>query len=256
MHFPVSGVDCSPLVPVAVAFAISTLTSPAGVSGAFLLLPFQMSVLGFTSPAVSATNLIFNLVAIPGGVYRYVREHRMYWRLAGWIVAGALPGMFLGTVIRARYLTSVRSFRIFVGLTLLYLGVRLLYECRRPHAAAEEGTLRPAVIVGLGMAAGLTGGIYGIGGGAIVAPFLVSILRVPVSKVAGATLFATFVTSAAGVGFFQVLVTPDWALGALFGLGGLAGTYLGARLQKRLPERWVRFVLGVLVGGLAVRYLV
>ena len=53
MHFPVSGVEVSPLVPPLVAFAISFFTSTGGVSGAFLLLPFQMSVLGFTSPAVS-----------------------------------------------------------------------------------------------------------------------------------------------------------------------------------------------------------
>jgi len=42
-----------------VAFAISSFTSAGGVSGAILLLPFQMSVLGFTSPAVSATNQLF-----------------------------------------------------------------------------------------------------------------------------------------------------------------------------------------------------
>jgi hypothetical protein len=64
---------------------------PAGPSGAFLLLPFQMSVLGFVSPAVSPTNLIYNIVAIPGGVYRYIREERMVWPLAIATMLGTLP---------------------------------------------------------------------------------------------------------------------------------------------------------------------
>jgi uncharacterized protein len=53
VHFPVSGVEVNPLLPLFVAFLVSALTAPAGVSGAFLLLPFQVSALGFTSPAVS-----------------------------------------------------------------------------------------------------------------------------------------------------------------------------------------------------------
>ena len=65
MYFPISGVECSPFLPPAVAFVIAALVTSAGVSGAFLILPFQMSVLGFTSPAVSATNLLYNIVAIP-----------------------------------------------------------------------------------------------------------------------------------------------------------------------------------------------
>ena len=50
-------------------------------------------------------------------------------------------------------------------------------------------------------------------------------------------------------------VRPDWLLGALFGVGGLAGTYVGARLQKYLPERWIRLLLGLLVTGVALNYI-
>jgi len=49
MYFPVSGVQVSPLVPLGVAFVVSFFTSMGSVSGAFLLLPFQISVLHFTS---------------------------------------------------------------------------------------------------------------------------------------------------------------------------------------------------------------
>ena len=57
MHFPVSGVDCPAWLPVMLAFVVALVTAPAGLSGAFLLLPFQMSVLGYISPGVTPTNL-------------------------------------------------------------------------------------------------------------------------------------------------------------------------------------------------------
>lgn len=300
MHFPVSGVDCSPFLPPLVAFCISSLTASAGVSGAFLLLPFQMSVLGFVSPAVSPTNLIYNIVAIPGGVYRYIREGRMAWPLAWIIIAGTLPGLFAGVIIRVRYLPGPRAFKFFVGMVLLYLAGRLLWQGLRgsqegrglqakfraagglPAGAVvktksigirgieyefwgETFCFSPVSILALALVVGLIGGIYGIGGGAIIAPFVVAILGLPVYTVAGAALLGTFVSSVVGVASFELVgltwlgagasVHPDWALGALFGVGGLFGTYVGARLQRRLPERGIRLLLGILIGGLALSYI-
>ena len=128
MHFPVSGVDTWIFLPPLVAFFVSLLTSMGGLSGAFLLLPFQMSWLHFTTPAVSSTNFVFNIVAIPSGVYRYMKEGRMAWPLTWVVIAGTLPGIFIGCYIRVLYLPDARSFKLFVGCVLLYIGVRLLYE--------------------------------------------------------------------------------------------------------------------------------
>jgi hypothetical protein len=69
MFFEVAGITVPLWLPPLVAFVISFFTSMVGVSGAFLLLPFQMSVLGYVAPSVSGTNLVFNLVAIPAGVW-------------------------------------------------------------------------------------------------------------------------------------------------------------------------------------------
>lgn len=288
MIFPVSGVEVNPLVPLVAAFFVSALTAPAGVSGAFLLLPFQVSVLGFTSPAVSPTNLIYNVLATPGGVYRYGREGRVVWPLAAVILAGSLPGVLLGALLRTTVFADPEVFKIFIGLVLLYLGGRLLIEvlkggdARTPPGAGRvrnsglsrwEGRYEfggesfsygvPAVL-GLSFAVGVVGGIYSIGGGAIIAPFLVAIFGLPVYTVAGAALVGTFITSVAGVAFFEMLsvlpletdaFSPDWLLGATLGVGGLAGTYAGARLQKHLPERGIKAVLGGLVTLLALGYV-
>jgi len=70
------------LIALAAAYAIAVIANPAGISGAVLLLPFQVSVLGTPSPAVTPTNLLYNVVATPGALYRYRRQHQTGGRLA------------------------------------------------------------------------------------------------------------------------------------------------------------------------------
>jgi hypothetical protein len=294
MVFPVSGVDVNPLVPFAVAFIISFFTSMGGVSGAFLLLPYQVSFLGYTAPSVSATNHVFNILAIPSGVYRYVREGRMLWPLTWAVIIGTLPGVFIGAWIRIVYLPNPESFKLFVGFILLYIGWRLLLDvCRRKSDNMSKGSTGPAgtsdsvrvisstfrkvefdygseifkfstpMVYGICLLVGIAGGIYGIGGGSIVAPFFVAIIGLPVYAVAGAALMGTFVTSVAGVVFYQILaqfhphlsVVPDWRLGAILGIGGILGMYLGARTQKHVPSKFIKGMLCACVLLVAGTYI-
>jgi uncharacterized protein len=58
-------------VALVAAYLVAVVTTPAGISGAVLLLPFQVGVLGTPSPSVTPTNLLYNVVATPGALYRY-----------------------------------------------------------------------------------------------------------------------------------------------------------------------------------------
>jgi uncharacterized membrane protein YfcA len=194
--FATSGVETWLWLPPLAAFVVSFFCSMVGISGAFLLLPFQMSVLGYVGPSVSATNLVFNLFATPGGVWRYAHEGRMAWPLAGLIVLGTLPGVVLGFYLRTRWLPDPAHFKLFVGAVLLYLAWRLFRPLRRPpspaaglaHAARDpaDTTWRhmilrlgntaypfsvPALLV-LAFVVGIVGGTYGIGGGGDHRPVL------------------------------------------------------------------------------------
>ncbi|MBF0227819.1 MAG: sulfite exporter TauE/SafE family protein, partial [Desulfobacterales bacterium] len=128
MLFPISGVEINPLVPPIVSFCISFFTSMGGISGAFLLLPFQMSFLGYTTPSVSATNQLYNIVAIPSGVYRYFKEGRMVWPLMWVVIVGTLPGVLIGAIMRVKYLPDPKNFKIFAGVVLMYIGLKLVYD--------------------------------------------------------------------------------------------------------------------------------
>ena len=251
------------VVALLAAFGIAVITTPAGISGAVLLLPFQVSVLGTPSPAVTPTNLLYNVVATPGALYRYRRQHQTGGRLALLLTGGTLPGVIAGSVIRVDLIPGPKIFDLVVSAVLLPLGAWLTATraARRAAPARPPRHIPAAVLIGLACLVGCVGGIYGIGGGSILAPVLIGAGR-PAADVAPAALAATFVTSVAGVATFTILsvqhpgsVAPDWPTGIALGLGGLAGGYTGARIQARLPDTLIRRTVGVLVIAIAARYL-
>ena len=293
VEFPISGVETYWWLPAVVAFLIASITSTGGVTGAFIILPFQISFLGYTSPGASPTNLLYNVFAIPTGVWRYHRERRMVWPLAWLTIAGTLPGTALGAIIRIKYLPDPVAFKLFAGLVLLYLGMRLLQDIVKARRGVRS---RPAVgifeveplgyslksvgyrfngtdyhaptvaIFLISLVVGVVGGAYGIGGGAVLSPVLVSIFQLPVHSVAGAALLGTFVTSIAGVIFYMLagmllnpdnaMVMPDWLLGLSFGVGGALGVYLGARLQRFVPANLIKAVLIAALLFIAGKYII
>ncbi len=314
MVFQTAGIEIAFWIPPLVAFVISFFTSMGGVSGAFLLLPFQMSFLGYTNPSVSATNQLFNIVAIPSGVYRYWKEGRMVWPLTWVVVTGTLPGVFIGAFVRVAYLPDPKNFKLFAAAVLFYIGYRMagdlikkkagkgdnkadsekrFQEMVHRHRSKTAGKELPVSglstvtvthfnlkrlgytfydesfdvsfwgIFALSFIVGIIGGIYGIGGGAIIAPFFVTFFKLPVYTIAGAALMGTFVTSIAGVAFYQALapfyphlsVAPDWLLGIMFGIGGMAGMYLGARCQKFVPAEAIKWMLAGIIIFTAVKYI-
>lgn len=266
MLFPISGVEVSPLVPVLVGFLIAAAATPAGVSGAFLLLPFQFSVLGFTAPGVTPTNLFFNVISTPGGVASFRAQGGLDLGLVKAIVTGAVPGVITGSMLRVTVFAGPGAYKAFVGAVLGVLGANLLLQALRRQDRAGQPraeTYATSRVVTLAAGAGLIGGIYGISGGSIIAPVLAGVFRLSVHRVAPAALVATLITSVVGVMSFQLLhlfggepVQPDWALAALFGVGGACGGYLGARLNRRAPEIMLRGLLGGLALALAASYLV
>jgi uncharacterized membrane protein YfcA len=238
----------------------------------------------------------------------------MAWPLTWVVIAGTLPGVFIGYYLRVLYLPDPRTFKLFVGCVLLYIGVRLLYEMTGKAKAGKSkmkeleekfrertkqiknqqksrvaSGLPPEAVVKtvsasftrieyefwgekfsystiamftLAFFVGVIGGTYGIGGGAIIAPFCVAVFHLPVYTIAGAALMGTLITSVAGVIFYSIIpakggmvTSPDWLLGFLFGIGGFVGIYMGARFQKFVPQKIIKLMLGVIIVFLAVKYI-
>jgi uncharacterized membrane protein YfcA len=221
------------------ALVVATIASPAGVSGAVLLLPFQVSVLGTPTAAVTPTNLLYNVVATPGALYRYWRQGQTGGTLTRQLLLGSLPGVIIGSVIRVELLPGPRAFDAIVAIVLVPLGIQLLV---RRTATGPTSTTRLLPLVPIAAVVGCVGGIYGIGGGSILASVLIGAGWSP-RDVAPATLASTFVTSIAGVATFLILagihggsVAPDWGIGLTLGAGGVIGATAGRESNLGCPN--------------------
>ncbi|MCR4667488.1 MAG: sulfite exporter TauE/SafE family protein [Desulfovibrio sp.] len=289
MYFPTAEITCNPFIPFFIALSVSFFASMGGISGGVLLLPFEMSVLGYTNPSVSATNHFYNILACPAGVYRFWKEGRLILPLVTTIAVGTLPGVFIGAVIRVTLLPDPSYFKVFAGTVLLYIAFRMVKmlknNSKRLQASpgidnvssvtensssrltilfqGDSYTVEKHKLMFLSLCVGLIGGVYGIGGGAIMSPFLISFFGFPVYIVAGATLMATAITSLGGVLSFALLstwfagisVAPDIRLGIITGLGGMLGIYFGAKCQKYVSVTLIKFIIVAILIVVALRYI-
>ena len=283
--FAVSGVEVNVLVPPLVALVISFFASLSGLSGAFLIMPFMISGLGFAGPPASATNFVFNIAAIPSGVYNFTRQKRVLWPMVLVVTLGTLPGLLVGYYIRVSYLPDPARFKVFVGALFVYLAVKLLREITGRgssgprvevgelstiHKSARrvafrlgerEFSFRPLPLFLFSLLVGVIGGAYGLGGGVLIVPFLVALEGLPIYAIAGGAILSTFLASVAGVIVYSTIPIggavsgPDWGLGLLFGAGGAVGVYLGSRVQRHVPERLIRVILFIILSGLAIKYI-
>jgi uncharacterized protein len=241
------------------AFLIAVVATPVGVSGAVFLVPVQVSLLHTPSPSVTPTNLLYNVIATPGALARFAGRGFTRAPLTSTLVLGTLPGVVIGAVIRVELLSGPSAFYLVIAAVLVPLGGWLALD-RSTTARRTPPPAGDRRISGMALVVGTIGGIYGIGGGSLLAPVLVG-LGFSVVEVAPAALASTFVTSIVGVVAYAVLslrhsgsIAPVWVVGLAMGAGGLLGGYVGAGLQSRLPEALLRRGLGLLAFALGARY--
>jgi uncharacterized protein len=250
------------LLALAVGFVLALLTAPVGVSGAVFLLPVQVSLLDVPSPAVTPTNLLYNVVSGPGSLYRYGLSRQLVRPLTGALLVGTVPGVTIGAVVRVYAVSGESAFRLVAAGLLLPLG---LWLCARgigwERRTSREEIPRLPHLAALGLVVGFAGGIYGIGGGSLIGPALV-VWGLPITVVAPAALTSTLVTSIIGLTAYLLLglstttaVEPVWTIGVCAGLGGLLGGYVGAWLQPMLPQRALTLLLGGLATAIGVAYV-
>jgi uncharacterized membrane protein YfcA len=178
------------------------------------------------------------------------------------LLLGTLPGVVVGAVVRVRFLSGEHAFSLAAAVVLAAVGLWLVVGAQRIPPRRRNLTRRGRrMICAVALGVGVVGGVYGIGGGSLLAPILIA-TGLSAYEVAPATLAATFVTSVVGIASYQILqltqhgsIAPDWPLGAFLGIGGFCGSYLGARLQRHLPETALRRLLGVIACLVAARYV-
>ncbi|CAL9391666.1 hypothetical protein SUDANB121_01278 [Nocardiopsis dassonvillei] len=244
------------LVAALAGFAVAACTAPVGVSGAVLLLPVQIGALGMHGPQVSATNLLYNVVAAPAGIARLARSAHGNGAEVLAVTAAAVPCAVAGAAVRVTWLSDPLLFRALLGVLLFGTGVRLLSPSRRGPAPPRPERGGRRLLAAAAGGASLLGAAVGIGGGSLLSPLLIGVAGWATARAAVVALTTTFTTSVVGLtaytafdrlGFGAAPAAPDWETGLALGAGGALGSLVGIALSRRVDERPLRLLLGALV---------
>jgi len=270
---------------LAMGAAVGFLSGLFGIGGGFLLTP--LLIFSGVPSAIAVATVSSQIVASStSGTLAHMRRKGVDLKLGLTLFAAGSVGSGIGVWVYAA-LRSVGQLDLVIGviyvLMLSFVGIVMLNESVRAMVAARRGRTpvlrRPGTrgwihrlplkvrfrqsrlyvsiipVLALGAAIGFLGTLLGIGGGFIMVPALIYLLRVPTSVVIGTTLLQTL-GSMAVTTILQATTnhTVDIVLGAMLMVGGVVGAQFGAQVGQRLRGETLRALLGLLVLSVGLRF--
>ena len=283
-YLPIAEVSVNAPLLIALGAMVGFISGLFGIGGGFLMTPILV-FLGIP-PAVAVASLASHVAASStSSVISYTRARAVDFRMGGVLAAGGALGSIVGVEVfrwirlmgQADFVVSL-SYLIFLGAIgglMLNESLGTLLRARRGQPAAPRGDRRPPWLYGLplkirfprsklyisvippillGVFVGVLSAIMGVGGGFVLVPAMIYLLRMPAGVVVGTSLFqiiiTTTLTSILQAGRNQ---TVDIVLATLLLIGGVIGAQLGAKASSRFRAEELRVVLALIVLAVGLR---
>jgi uncharacterized membrane protein YfcA len=236
-----------------------------GIGGGIIIVPALILFAGF--PLVKATGTSLAAILLPVGilgVIAYARAKVIDLRGSAYIAAGLLTSVAAGAWLANTL--PVDLMRKLFALFCLYVSWNFIDPVRRVRRwlgrevrigtePEEDPRPSPVSLVGIGLLAGVMAGMFGIGGGNIIVPLLTLALRYPAKRAIATSLGAIlFPFGIPGVLYYLREGTLDLGAAAWIAAGLFIGTVFGALITIRLPSRTVRWLYGLFLLFVAVRF--
>jgi uncharacterized membrane protein YfcA len=208
-----------------------------GGGGSILAVPLMVYLVGVKSPHVAiGTSALAVAANALIGLFNHARAGHVMWRCAAVFAVAGIAGAAIGSTLGKAF----DGQKLLFLFALLMIAVGILMLRRRSAAGNSEvklGRDNAGKLVGYGLGAGAFSGFFGIGGGFLIVPGLTAATGMSMINAVGSSLLAvtTFGLTTAVNYAFSGLV--DWALAVAFIAGGLAGSFAGTRLARRLSEK-------------------
>lgn len=287
VYLPIAEMPVDAILVLILGAVVGFLSGLFGVGGGFLMTPLLI-FMGVPASVAVGTQANQLLAASVSGVLGHWRKRNVDIRLGGVMLCGSILGTALGVwlfgllqrvgqidlVISLAYVGLLGS----IGFLMLVESLQALWRQRRrgsisggksglvvrsswrqrlplpmrfPVSRLTISALLPA---GIGFVGGLMVAILGVGGGFLLVPAMIYLLRMPTALVAGTSLFQVMFTTA----FATVLQaatnhTVDVMLAVLLIVGGVVGAQFGSRMAGRLKSEQARALLAVIVTAVAVK---
>jgi uncharacterized membrane protein YfcA len=287
IYLPIADLPVNIFLILAMGAAVGFVSGLFGIGGGFLMTPLLI-FLGIT-PAVAVASVASHIAASSfSGALSYWRRRAIDPALASVLLCGGIIGTALGvfTFTRLRSLgqldlmiaMSYVALLTTVGAVMAWEGLRVMLRTRRgvvipARRSGSHGWIHglplkmrfkrskiylsviPVVVVGIFI--GFLGAVMGIGGGFILVPIMIYLLRVPTSTVIGTSMVLTLVTMLFATMLHAITNhLVDAVLALILMVGGVTGAQFGARAGQKIRGEQLRLLLGLLILAVGIRFAV
>ena len=231
---------------LAVGLGIGVFSGALGVGGGILLVPFLVLALHWAQKRAQATSLVMIALASVFGALAYALGGSVNWAASGVIVVGGLLGSLIGAHVVQR--TADHRLQMLFGALLLIVAVRLVFGPTDTVSTALDWHI--GVVIGLfasGVVMGVLSALFGIGGGILLIPILVTLFGFSQQEAAGTSLAVMAPIALLGAVRLTRPGLTDWSTGLRFGIAAALGAVAGAAVALNTPADIVRAIFaGVL----------
>ncbi|HAH08567.1 MAG TPA: permease [Alphaproteobacteria bacterium] len=283
IYLPIAEMPVSIWLMVGLGAAVGFLSGMFGVGGGFILTPFLMFM--GVPPAVAVATQSVQLVATStSSVLTHWRNGHVDFKMGGYLLAGGMSGSVLGIFIfnalkaqgqidllislsYVTLLTAIGGLMLWENLSHMFSTKKssagrhkagshlwihgLPFKARFPVSRLYISAIPPLL---LGFLIGVLSAIMGIGGGFILVPAMIYLLRMPAAIVVGTSLFQViFVAMFSGILHAVTNQTVDIILASLLTVGGVVGAQIGVRTGARVRADELRLILALMILAVGVR---
>lgn len=283
IYLPIAGVAVNALVVIGVGGSVGFLSGLFGVGGGFIITPLMLFLGIPTAVAIAAGANQATATAVSGAMSHWMRGN-VDFRIGNVLLVSGIIGSLAGTKL-VTYLRAMGQFDLFLSLSYVLLlgsiGMLMLVESlntirksarfggrlieRRTHSFLHHLPFKirfphsklymsVAPVLGIDFAIGVLTALMGVGGGFVLVPAMVYVLKMRTNIAIGTSLYQImFVGGFTTLSQAIFLQSVDVVLGVLLISAGVAGTQLGAKAGTNLKGEQLRLMLAVLVLAVCMR---
>ena len=262
---------------------VGLVFSLVGAAGGILASFGLITLIGVTDPnsikpMAQILSLTTALVFIPG----YIRRKATVIPLALMLSAGGVMGAIVGSTLSSRYLSDMSTFKPLFGLLTLVIAAQIIWEiyklrnekkvsaaaCEKGvHSVSAKGTtiafsyadqhfkvsLWTPWLAGFFIA--IVASAFGVGGGFLLVPFMVSFLRMPMFIIPATAAVVIFISGSISVtNYLRMGAEIDWPILSYLIVGGVIGAIIGPKLNRKMKDSWLRIFLASVLSLIGLKY--
>ena len=232
------------------ALGIGFVSAIGGIGGGSLMVPFMVLLLGYDVKVAVATSLLSIVVTSASSASVYLRRGSVDLRTALILepatAVGAVIGAYTTLTLPKTIVEALLGALLLATAVATYLKGYLRKE-EGIASARQPSVFRMVSAIVSSSVAGVTSGMFGIGGGVLKVPIMNLILDIPIKTAVATSLFMIGLTASSGSMVYLLHGLPDPLSVAALATGLIPGATLGAKYMRRLKPSIVRAVFSVIL---------